>query len=194
MLLGLLWYIWDKKDLKLAEELFEAGERDSWVMGEGDISRIYFTPSLQATLAEIIKSLGGKDHSAYRNMPRVWSKKLKGYQAHLQVLHIALLGFIKGGITEKMAEALEHEMKRQPRNPLFKAVASRFILFENSIAQEVFDLYPSNRLPTSKDWYTEWLPMRDYGTDWMPAPRPRTHSGGDYLFIVNILTRKRDNG
>jgi len=191
MFLGLLWYIWEYQRLDLAEALFAYGEAHDWVMGEGDISRIYFTPGLQATLAEIIFRLGGEDHYAYRAIPQSWAKNT-GFAAHLDALHILLRGELTGSIEEKALEVLQYNYTRAPENALFSYAWHRYSDGDQSetysrLLNEAW--WPADRLPTSADRCEGWITQRDPGTDWEPCDGGKTHSGGDFLFVARLLLR-----
>lgn len=193
MLLGLLWYIWSKKDLQLAKDLWQAGKRDNWIMGEGDIARIYFTPGLQATLAEIIYRLGGPNYWLSRRMPQSWSKMTKDYGSHLQALHLALRASLLGGMDSKMLDVSKHLNKKQPHNPLFKYLVARYDTGDfSSVIKSLGNKnwWPEDRLPTEKDRRGSWLQERDYGHNWEPGEGDRTHTGGDFMFIYHLLMRQ----
>jgi hypothetical protein len=189
MLLGLLYFIYKDKNLTLAEDLWDYGIKNNWIMGDGDVSRIYMTPGLQATLAELIYFLGGKNYRFARNMPQTWPKGLDGYQAHLQALHIGLRMMLVGH-TKKMSKVVNDLCYRQGENPLFWLL--NYLC--NGIGRGSFNsallnekLFPSDRLPASKDRKGNWLQERDFGKDWeSDFLSNKEHTGGDYLFLVAL--------
>lgn len=195
MLLGLMWYIWRNNRLDLAEEMWTYGKKHGWIMGDGDPARIYLTPGLQATLAEIIFQLGGKNYWFSRNMPQVWSKGLDGYQLHLEVLHILLRGELLGHITSPMKESILDMTTRYPENLLFTVVKARFsqdqwgASFNGTLAavglQEADHLWPNDRLPTDADRSSHWLFENN---DLSKGSNPnRVHTGGDLVFCAGLL-------
>ncbi len=191
MFMGLLWYMWEYRRLDLAEDLFAYGESHDWVMGEGDISRIYFTPGLQATLAEMITKMGGKDRPAYRAIPQSYSKNT-GFASHLDALHILLRGELVGSIDAKALEILQYNYARVPQNALFSYALHRYSDGNQadtytSLLNEAW--WPADRLPTSQDRCEGWLTQRDPGADWQPCDGDKTHSGGDLLFVARLLLR-----
>jgi hypothetical protein len=191
MMLGVLWYIWETQDLELAEELFAYGKTHEWIMGDGNLWRIYFTPGLQATLAELIYRLGGPDYYAYRAIPQSYSRNVD-YAAHLDVLHILLRGELTGKLEKSAKDVLEYNFKRESKNALFSYAWHRY---SDGNQDDTYALllneawWPSDRLPTSADRCEGWLLQRDEGEDWAPCDDDKTHSGGDFLFVAKLLLR-----
>lgn len=190
MLVGVLWWIWTNKRLDVAEELFSYGRSNSWIMGQGDVSRIYFTPALQATLAEIIFRLGGPNHRAYRGMPQIHASNV-GFAAHLDVLVILLRGEMLGRIPAASFNILASHFNRNPRNPLFCYAFHRFYDGDHDdTTAALMDeaIFPNNRLPTNADRAEPWINQRDPGPDWEPETGAvKIHSGGDFVFVANLL-------
>lgn len=194
MLLGLLWYIWRNDRIDLAEELWNYGVAHSWIMGKGDASRIYFTPGLQATLAEIIYQLGGKNHYVVRNLPQNWSTGLEGYQCHLAILHVLLRGELLGFITEPMKKVLTDASSRYPKNTLANIGCARYAKYSSqsnvysitSILQlEDENLWPKDRLPSDADRSSRWL----FENNDLSKGSDKTviHSGGDLIFAASLM-------
>ncbi len=52
--------------------------------------------------------------------------------------------------------------------------------------------FPSDGLPTSANYCTDWLTQRDDDPkDWSPCPdEAKTHSGGEFLFAAALLLGK----
>lgn len=193
--IGVLWWMWRGKRLAEAEELFEYGKSHSWIMGEGDVSRIYFTPGLQATLAELIYRLGGKNHWLYRSIPQVYSKNVN-YAAHLDMLHILLRGEMRGYLDYGSESIIQYNYYRVSANPFFSYIYHHY--FDGNHSGTVWALlnpimFPTERLPTTHDYCDAWITQRDGGADWQPcglASPPKTHSGGDFIFTAGLLLRK----
>lgn len=191
MFMGLLWYMWEYRRLDLAEDLFAYGEAHDWIMGKGDVSRIYFTPGLQATLAEMIFRMGGKDRPSYRSIPQAYSKNT-GFAAHLDVLHLVLRAEMVGSLEAKGVELLKFNYDRAPQNALFSYAWHRYSDGDQSqtysaLLNEAW--WPADRLPTSADRCEAWILQRDPGADWAPCEGGKTHSGGDFLFVARLLLR-----
>ncbi len=200
MLLGLLWYIWRNDRLDLAKDLWDYGTEHGWIMGEGDVSRIYFTPGLQATLAEIIYQLGGTNYRLARAMPQSWSKGLKGFQAHLEGLHIALRGELLGYITPNMSKALNDICTRYPENSLFCLIKARFADSQNAanvngnlaaFGLEDPQIFPKDRLPTDADRSSRWYFENNDRTP--GEDKTEDHSGGDLVFCASLILDYSDN-
>lgn len=200
MTLGLFWHIWANKDLKVAEKLYQDGKKRAWIMGFGNISRIYLTPGLQATLAEMIYRMGGKNRFFVRNFFQSWPKTLEDYQLHLEMLHIELRGQVLGHIGPKMLEVIKDAKNREPNNALICALYAKYVTGDVTQAAAFLlnsTWWPQNRLPTSKDRKVQWLPQRRYfkiidgkkvvNPDWKPSDEGHTHSGGDLLFVGKII-------
>jgi hypothetical protein len=181
-------------DLDLVDGFFRYGRSHAWVMGEGPLSRTFFTPNMQALYAQAVEHLGGPSYLE-RLQPIQWFSDLTGYEAHLQVMSVLAYGRIHGYITEKGLEVLEASYERQPRNPLFAAAYYRFSGVEQARADAVRSLadeglWPADRLPTSAERCEPWLNQRDSESDsWLPCPdEGRTHSGGDFLYAHAVLS------
>lgn len=199
MLLGLMWYIWRNNRLDLAEEMWAYGKKHSWIMGVGDPARIYLTPGLQATLAEIIFQLGGSNHWFSRNMPQVWTKGLDGYQLHLEALHILLRGELMGHVTSSMKESIDDMASRYIQNQLFTLAKARFSDDQYSasfngtltaVGLQDVDLWPNDRLPTSLDRDSHWL-FEDNDLSKGTDPN-KIHTGGDLVFCAGLLMNYSD--
>lgn len=190
MFIGLLWDIWKNQKLELAENLFNNGKENDWIMGEGLISRIYFTPGLQSTLAEVIYQLGGTNHIE-RHIPVLIGKGNDGFAAHLDILHVLLRAELKGGKTEHL-DVINQHYKRNPNNALFTYAHHKYT---DGVQDETIDillsdkLFPSDRLPTDCDRREGWIWQRDMGDDWEPKRdcNGYTHSGGDFLLVAKLV-------
>lgn len=194
MLLGVMWYALVNNRLDIAEDLFEYGKSHDWIMGQGDISRIYFTPGLQATLAELVYRLGGENHRSYRSIPQTYSKNI-GFAAHLDILHILLRAELEGFMPDSAFQNMEYNYERSPKNPLFSYAHHKFTDGDQTETINFLlnsSLFPADRLPTTHDRCEPWLTQRDPGKDWEPCGLdsvPKTHSGGDLLFVARLVLR-----
>lgn len=192
MFTGLLWYIWKRKRLDLAEELYQYGQKNYWIMGQGDPGRLYFVPGLQAALAEIIYKLGGKNRWVARRMPQIWPTNLLGYEAHLELLSIAILGSMNGSIDGFMLTAVKAMYERNPQNPLTCALLHKYTDGDQTETYDILmneQYYPKDRLPTESDRSARWLPERESigTTDYQPGTGSRVWSGGDLVFVVGVM-------
>lgn len=199
MLLGVMWTAWKTKDLELAQNLFDYGVDNAWIMGEGGLGETLFSPALQATLAELVFRLGGPDHPVYRAFPQSWPTGYYDYVLHLQMLHIELRGQLTGSITDDMLEVVKDAASREPDNALVALLYGKYV---SGNADRTADLllnarwWPGNRLPTLSDRKSDWITQRrerdaegQPNPDWLPvsdAPAV-VYSGGDFLFPATLL-------
>jgi hypothetical protein len=198
MFIGILWHLWHRKDLKTAQELFAYGKKNHWIMGEGDPSRTYMTPGLQATLAEIIYRLGGENHIIKRNLPQSWPDNLTDYQAHLHILHLLLRGDVMGHIDSTMKKSTEKYKYENPNNPLMVFAYEKYhsdILFVGDLLLENI-LWPDSGVCTNRDRKEEWVLQRSQffnpnteNPDWLPelSGEEKPHSGADFIFITKYI-------
>jgi len=193
MLLGLQWYAWGNKNLRILKNLWDYGTEHTWVMGKGAPSRILFTPNAQALLAEGIYRLGGTDHFIARAIPVVRGKN-EGFQAHLDYLSILLRAEYEGKMDADSLSLMGHHLNRQPRNSLVSYIYHRYTdgVYDQAV-NTLLDsqLFPEDRLPTSADRKTPWLWERDDGPNWKPRIGGDVHShpGGDFLFMAHLILR-----
>lgn len=194
MFIGLFWGIWRAKNLSLAEQIAEYGEANNWIMGEGDVSRTALSPALASTLYKMIASLGGKRHESKEIFPIVFDK-VKGFEAHLQVLHMLLRAQIDGGAEPEYIKAFKYHAERQPENALFQAAYHRYEDGDYSVPMGVLmdeTHWPINRLPDGREHCEFWLWQRDNGDDWEPCDAPK-HSGADWIFAYQVIRGYDDN-
>ena len=187
-LLGVLWYVWRYRRLDIAQDLWDYGVKNHWVMGTGDAARTMLEPGLQGTLALLIEALGGHSYFA-TTMPQLWNKGCIGYEAHLQVLHILLRGEIMGYIDSSQLSVLTAHNLRQRLNPLFDIACARYTdgNCQRTIRVLLDEHYwPANRLPAGSDRIEPWLVQRDHGPSWLPG-EGGVWSGCDLLFVASLL-------
>lgn len=192
MFVGLLWWIWTHKKLDVAEDLWKYGLVHNWVMGQGEPSRVVFTPNMQYMLAELICRLGGSTCKASaRSFPLAWTVGNIGFQAHLDVLLILLKGEMTRTITDDELLVLKTQSEKQPFNALFSYAFHRFTDGNQNSAIELLLLnkwFPSDRLPTASDRCEPWLWQRDMSDDWNPCVGGM-HVGGDFIFVAGQLLK-----
>jgi len=192
MLIGVMWFAYEHQQLHTLVDLFEYGEDHNWIMGSGDTTRTFFTPNMQATLAELIYQMGGENHIVYRNLPRTWKAGLDDYELHLQLLHIELLGRAMGYISEDMLQVIKTAWGSFPDHPFVKFLYTKYVS-PNFLHIVINDLrtdkiWPNNKLPTSQNYSDSWILQRTKDSDWMPKEGDiKTYSGGDFLFLSKML-------
>ena len=168
--------------------LEEYGRANDWIMGYPsetleELGRVYMTPNMTLTLYNIIEHITGvrreTDLPPYQRVPG-------GYQAHLRVLDVIIQGKIKGGIDVVHMGDLNELHDRDPRNALYQAVFHRYRDGDmTEVADILLDekLFPSDRLPASKDRCAHYLWERDQGKDWESCDENFTHDAIDFLFV-----------
>lgn len=158
MILGLMWWIWDTKNLKIAEDLHTYGRTHYWKMGEGD-SRVYMSPILQGTLALMIEKLGGESF-VEKYAPEIWSDDLYGYRLHLQLLHSLLRGEILGSVGNNTLNMYKHYAEKEPNNAL---VQFGLHLYTDGIQNSTIDIlmksewWPNEKLPSTNNVCHLWI-------------------------------------
>lgn len=124
--LGLIYGAVYQGRLDILERHAAYGEKKKWLMGEPFADgRVLYTPSIIGLLYQGIYFLGGEDNAA-RKTPNVYPAGLKDFQAHLQVLDIYLRGYVELGIRDAMLDRLKEHSEREPKNPFYAAVYSRY--------------------------------------------------------------------
>lgn len=183
MFIGLAWYCYYNKRLDIVEQIIKYALSHWLIMGKGEISRTLMVPGLLSTYAWISYRLGGPSRPWLRYIPQFESKIVKGFEAHLSILHIMLRNKLTG--KEACKDIIKMHAERQPNNPLF--------LIADGQRQEAIKIlmdgryWPDYRLPTEQDRSEPWLPERDYGKDWLPDKNgTKTHSGGDFIFCAAL--------
>jgi len=201
MFVGLLWNIWETKNIDLANEIWQYGSNSQWVMGEGDPSRTIFTPSMQATLADIIYKLGGTDHAVTRAIPQSYVTINTGFQAHLDILSVLLRSRVLGTInypvifgSPKPLDVIKAQYNRVPSNSLFSYAYHKYFDGDYGEAIDTMlnnDLFPANTLPTRGNHKEPWLWQRDPGRDWSPhqdtSRHDEVHTGADMIFVSQLI-------
>jgi len=139
--IGLIYWAYRTKNLSVLADHFNYGKAHNWQMGKPlDDGRVIYTPNIISLLSNAIVSLGGSS-SLHQKWPTIYPSGLKSYQAHLQVLQIALRGEIATNKVDKpqkpeaelnmsisgsMYRRLEEHSKREPKNPLYQAVYGKY--------------------------------------------------------------------
>ena len=193
MFLGLSFWIYANRRLDLIEQIISYGKnhRDflgQWIMGEGDISRTAIRSNFQGTLFEIMWQLGGHNSDA-RNNQQLWNPTIKGYESHLQMMHIFLRQHLGMTTQPYVIEILKNQEKLHPRNALLKAILKKD---QDAIAILMDEnLFPNDRLPSSSDRCGFYLWQRDGDSkDWLPCSENKVHSGLDFLIASAIILGK----
>lgn len=192
-LLGVFWYAWTTKDARIVHDLWAYGEANKWRMGEGrfagvDTFLIYNDILILARLCDALKADCGANHRTWNFFSPIWSGAPVGFERQLDVLRIMLLWEIEGRPSFGAVERLLMHAAEAPWNPLFvAALAARGLADPAQVDQRLEAAgYPTERLPTSDDWCSEWLVETEGGSK--PCPNEgNTHSGGEILFMFRLF-------
>lgn len=178
MLFPYLYYIKDKQSL---QQIYDYGKANGFVMGRGPLSRTFMTPSMVSLLERMI--------GIYQTEEETIEPKKSGYEKHLDVIAMLSKSMLNGGLSTSQLKRLKGYLDENPRNGLFQAMYHRFsgdgdqteaikILLDET-------LFPSFRLPASKDRCEEYLWQRDLdNSDWVPCDKQKTHDGVDFLIAA----------
>ena len=186
MLLGVILYAVHFNEVKILDDLWNYGEANKWVMGEGVIDRTLFTPSMIALLAEARYRLSGKD-VAIRHLGQTYDTT-PGYRTHLSILKMVIKSKL-GTLSRWDKRSLKIIKDKNPNNPLVLAMYTKHIggNYNAAISQLLAD-FPDDRLPTSDDWCSEWrTQLKANDTALKPCADGHEHSGGDFLFVAGII-------
>jgi hypothetical protein len=179
----MLWpYLYLKGDKPALRRIWDYGQANGWVMGRGPLSRTYMVPPLVLVLQEMILR-------SYSDTVEPTIPSKAGYEKHLDVMAIFTRGIMRGGISEADYELLRVYGNESPDNALLKALYHKYK--DGNQAETIAilldeKLFPSDRLPTSKDRCEEYLWQRDPGSDWEPCDSNKIHDGVDFLFAAFV--------
>jgi hypothetical protein len=213
----LLHYLLTAKDLPAVERMIQHGEDTDWFVCDHDgstdgKSRVYITPQLQGLIYRLRYHLGGADHGK-RLIGQVWGSA-RGFEAHLQVLSIHLLGRMEGKIAPGSRDVVQAHRDRNPDNALFQAVASKYGDGDmmNAVNILLNDKYfPEDRLPEDSEYCTDYLFEREQysfalsqtytgedmvlglgdgsiSSDWLPCEREKKFKGIDWYVAYAVAT------
>ena len=132
--------------------------------------------------------LGGKDYLARHTA--IATPTEPGYQSHLGMLQLYILGKVDGELDGEDKADLEQILQHSTQNPLAHALKAAYGDGNYAIATALLLKYwPAGRLPTTADWEDGWRTQRDDASSGLqPYDGPvRTHSGADFLFTAGIV-------
>jgi len=179
MLWPYLYGIGDKQNIR---EIYDYGKANGWVMGRGLYSRTFLTPGMVWTLQRML----GFEVSVNSEEPTI---KKAGYEKHLDAIDLILKSMIGGGLNPLQYEEIRKYSEESPRNALMSALYHKY---KDGNQQQAIDilldesLFPSDRLPESRDRCEEYLWQRDVGADWEPCDQGKTHDGVDFLIAAYV--------
>ncbi len=186
MLMGLLVYATFKE--RIGKDVLSTIQKQNYVMGIGDPSRIMMMPSLERSFSKLI---GRKNLIANSYQP--FNSSLKGYAVKLELLHIMCLGKIDGGISEDALKCLKNYSDSTKDNILSLLLSAlysgnySYLLNAINLLQNQ-KLFPDNRLPTSNDRSVDWYWDVQNPNDVLPDnDEEKEHPGADFLFYMWVL-------
>jgi hypothetical protein len=192
MLLGVAFYCRFQERDDIAMDVIRYALKHLGVMGTGVLSRTLMSPSLLGTFALIVKEIQGDKTPLWVKVlskiplltPNI--KKLADYEKHLFALHYYLRRRSGDGFSSDHFIAIEDLYRTHQHNPLFAILTANYNITAHIMMSEY--LWPADKLPSSEDRATEWVPMRNAIRDLTPADGPaKAHSGGDFLFLYWLL-------
>jgi hypothetical protein len=181
MLMMLFPYLYATGDKQNLAEIYDYGKENGWVMGRGEFSRTYMTPSMVVFLQELLGRLG------ITLEPSV-DKGKAGFEKHLDAIYIMTAAMKRGGVIPTDYETIRKYSNESPRNALFQAIYHKYKDGDQSAAIAILldeKLFPSDRLPTPSDRCEEYLWQRDdKPKDWEPCDKVGDHDGVDFIFAA----------
>lgn len=185
-LAGLFWAFRNSRELGEPRKIIEYGKSKNWIMGAGAIDRTYLTPNFVDTLYKLA-------NRRYNGPKYIWIDPIKDHQRHIVALNIDLQGDIDGHISDQMYNLVKKFHRNSPNNKYFSFIRNKF---SDGDQKDVIEFllneryFPSSKLPTSQNYCTEWLWMRHEDKDsWQPCGEGKTHTGGDFIFLAERLSR-----
>ncbi len=186
MLLGVILYAVHFNEPNILDDLWDYGEANNWVMGEGVIDRTLFTPTMIALLAEARYRLSGVDVEI-RRLGQTYDTT-PGYRTHLSILKMVIKSKL-GTLSRWDKRYLQIIKDKNPHNPLVLAMYTKHIGGDYTAAiSKLLADFPDDRLPTTDDWCSEWrTQLKANDTALKPCADGHEHSGGDFLFVAGII-------
>jgi hypothetical protein len=188
MIMGLMWYIWTTRDLQMAKDLWNYGEKRGWKIGESDGSidgtgRVFLTPTILATLAQLVYELGGPSYEI-RYLPIKNFGFKRGYTKHLELLDIILWEQMTGKIRPADKLIVEGYLSSDPDNAMLQYAAGRYKEADRLLRKH----HPADRFPTSAE---SCSPMHyEHALPDPCADRNETHAPIHFLFLSKLLLNK----
>jgi hypothetical protein len=199
MILGLLLWCIFKRRSDIIDDLILFGESCGWIMGKGDITRTYLTPSLRGTIFEAIYHFTDRK-SLMRFCPKDWVWPIPmnivtnqpGYRRHLQALHIFALSLLRLP-TKREIKIMKHHCLNQPMNALHRAIYNFLTLSPQDDAIDLLmntTYFPNDRLPTNREYRADYLFQHDQTSlNWSSDhfSQHEEHLAIEWLFAAKIV-------
>lgn len=187
MLIGLLVYA-TFKDRGMANPILYNMQKQNYIMGLGDPSRLIMMPGLERSFAK----LAGVNSTITKSY-QPWNGSLKGYAVKLELLHIMCLGEMDKGISKNALKCLK-KYSDSSKDDILALLLYSMYSGDHSYLQHAItllknpNLFPTNRLPTSKDRSVDWYFNAQNPNDVLPSDDEETeHPGMDFLFYMWVL-------
>ena len=174
MQLGLYTYLYQNNLPEEFYRIIEFGRSNKWDMCDGHYrsekekyGRCILSLTLRATLYDLASNVGvvcDFECRASRSVFQVWDPGAKGYRAHLAVVHTDLRGRAQGGINDFQQDFLRAMATRESNNALYVGIHRSYA---GGDMEDVVNYlltspkWPNDRLPTNKEYCTEYLFQRD---------------------------------
>ena len=145
MLMGVMVYALHFKRLDLIQDLGQYGRDHNWKMGTDSKldNRTFFTPSTIALLYRIEHYLGGKDYLARHTA--IATPTEPGYQSHLGMLQLYILGKVDGELDGEDKADLEQILQHCIGCAILIAFNDRINQLRYCVRDTVFLLSPFSR-------------------------------------------------
>lgn len=194
MVIGLMWHLWEHKDLETAHELFLDLKQNLFrLRGDGTTGELQLTPAMITTLAHIVKALGGPRYELELALPPVFISAPRGFVRHLSTWLILLHAEAKGGLSRGQLAILSAYAQDEPDNPLFLAAYHKYKTGNQRHAAALLmdeAHWPAQSLPTTDNHCAEWPIQRDTASDnWQPCSPLHEHTGAELNIIYKLIMR-----
>lgn len=195
MYIGLMLYLFVSQNTEELKKIQRFGVKNSWIMGEGPLTRTVLMPDQRRNLAYALFKLEGKLH-VDSELPSGFGLPCEGFGCHLRALDIYMHHLVHGSITTPALSDLKQMVNKNPNNTLFRSILS---LYETSHLAKTVELlqdekrFPLSRLPTNKEHCSDYVNQRDEFVDgkrneaWLPCNTKKSHHGLSFLFPATIL-------
>ena len=184
MLVGYLWGFFATGEIDEIEKIRRYSKANTWVIGEGDFSRVAVKPNMQKTIYLLAdKTYGGLNSK--------WFGGEADTDKHVIALHIILRGIVEGFIDEDALEVIEDFEKSDNRSTLFKFIKN---LYTDGNQQDVIDLAIEQYYAYPKgSRCVRWLWER-HSSKWDGCEFMEYATNTEIAFIAKLFELTKDGG
>ena len=198
-LLGLLFWILQKKELKKIEDLIVYGELHDWKMGEAENQELLWSEvtvkdNLKSTIFLIRDYVAGVVPSG-KDEWRMYDTSSSGRKAFNEGFEIMMRIIAKKQVSGEDIAWFKEQQRKNPKNPFYLAVYDNITnAKENRAVDLTLDesIFPSHSLPSQSNRCADFvldLDNNDLGLK--PCPRKgKRHSGVDLTLANFLITTK----